>query len=272
MVTGGTLGGIKRPSGKGKHLIILGAGGEMGWIPNTTLIFQSKKNTGDYHDEMTGEHFEEWFRDKLLPNVPPNSLIVMDNASYHSRLCEEVPVSSWWKLAFHQLLLIEWLVFHELPFYSDAKKSELLAIVHSIDITRTYVIDEMVKAGGQEVVRLPVAHCTLNPIELAWSQVKGHIKSNAHEFNLSECERLAWEGFDIVTHERWTDLVRHVRDKVEDHYWKVDGLTHHRVISEFTIRLGSRPNDSHASDTSDDDSSPSDSDSIILDCMDVDND
>ena len=96
-VTGGTLGGVRRPSGKGKRLIILGAGGEMGWIPSTTLIFQSKKNTGDYHDEMTGEHFEEWFRDKLLPNVPPNSLIVMDNASYHSRRCEEFPVKSWTK-------------------------------------------------------------------------------------------------------------------------------------------------------------------------------
>ena len=51
-VTGGTLGGIRQPSGKGKRLIILGAGGEMGWIPNTTLIFQSKKDTGDYHIMM----------------------------------------------------------------------------------------------------------------------------------------------------------------------------------------------------------------------------
>ena len=42
-VTGGTLGRKRCPSGKGKRLIILGAGGEMGWIPNTTLIFQSKK-------------------------------------------------------------------------------------------------------------------------------------------------------------------------------------------------------------------------------------
>uniref|UniRef100_A0A1X7TIV2 Uncharacterized protein n=1 Tax=Amphimedon queenslandica TaxID=400682 RepID=A0A1X7TIV2_AMPQE len=58
-VTGGTLGGVSAPSGKGKRLIILGAGGKMGWIPITTLIFQSKKNTGYYHDKMTQEHFEE---------------------------------------------------------------------------------------------------------------------------------------------------------------------------------------------------------------------
>ena len=63
-VTGGTLGGIRKPAGKGAQLIILGAGSETGWIPNTTLIFRSKKNTGDYHDEMTADHFEEW----LLPN------------------------------------------------------------------------------------------------------------------------------------------------------------------------------------------------------------
>ena len=54
LLRGGTLGGNRCPSGKGKRLSILGVGGEMGWILNTTLIFQSKKNTGDYHDEMTG--------------------------------------------------------------------------------------------------------------------------------------------------------------------------------------------------------------------------
>ena len=48
---------VRRPPGKGARLIILVAGGEMGWTPNITLIFHSKKNTGDYHDEMTGDHF-----------------------------------------------------------------------------------------------------------------------------------------------------------------------------------------------------------------------
>ena len=52
----------------------------------------------------------------------------------------------------------------------------------------------MALAAGHEVVRLPVAHCTLNPIELAWAQVKGHIKANNRAFTLTEVERLAWEG------------------------------------------------------------------------------
>ena len=70
---GGTKGGIRKPSGKGSRLIILHAGSESGWIDGAALMFQSKKATGDYHDEMTSEHFEEWFHDSLMPNIPSNS-------------------------------------------------------------------------------------------------------------------------------------------------------------------------------------------------------
>ena len=53
-----------------------------------------------------------------------------------------------------------------------------------------------------EVVRRPVAHCELNPIEMAWAQVKGYIKEQNKSFTLSEVKRLA----------------------IEDHYWEHDGL------------------------------------------------
>ena len=33
-ITGGTIGGIQRPSGKGSRLIIIHAGSENGWVPN----------------------------------------------------------------------------------------------------------------------------------------------------------------------------------------------------------------------------------------------
>ena len=43
-----------------------------------------KTKSADYHDEMNGAHFTEWFEHNLLPNCPPGAAIVMDNASYHS--------------------------------------------------------------------------------------------------------------------------------------------------------------------------------------------
>ena len=160
-VTGGTLGGVRyclvlylknpyhnflldrRPSGKGTRLIILGAGGESGWVPNTTLIFRSKKNTGDYHDEMTAEHFEEWFATKLLPNVQPNSLIVMDNASYHSRYSEPLPVKSWLKKRMQ-----DWLRSKGIEFPQKATKAKLFDIIKSHNPTARYVVDDLASAAG----------------------------------------------------------------------------------------------------------------------------
>lgn len=93
------------------------------------------------------------------------------------------------------------------------------------------------------MVRLPVAHCSLNPIEMAWAQVKGHIKANTKAFNLTEVERLAWEGFSIVTADRWHKLVKHVQEKVEDHYWACDGL-YQQVVERFIIQFGEGDSDS----------------------------
>ncbi|XP_065907038.1 uncharacterized protein [Dysidea avara] len=89
--TGGTIGGVSKPSDKGEHLIILHAGGKDGWIPS------EKGSAADYHQEMTAENFERWFQERLLPALPANCLIVLDNGSYHSRYLEEQLKQKWQK-------------------------------------------------------------------------------------------------------------------------------------------------------------------------------
>ena len=39
----------------------------------------------DYHDSMNGDSYEQCFANSLCTNVPQGSLIVIDNAPYHSR-------------------------------------------------------------------------------------------------------------------------------------------------------------------------------------------
>ena len=56
---------------------------------------------------MIAEHFEEWFANKLLPNVQPNSLIVMDNAPVVILL----PVKSWTKKMMQEWLWAKGIVF-----------------------------------------------------------------------------------------------------------------------------------------------------------------
>ena len=75
------------------NYIQLHVGSCKGWINGAELVFQSKKS-GDYHDEMTSEHFEEWFNNILIPKLEPNSIIVLDNASYHSHRLQKIPVKS----------------------------------------------------------------------------------------------------------------------------------------------------------------------------------
>ena len=72
---------------------------------------------------------------------------------------------------------------------------------------------------------------------MAWAHVKRHIKTNTKAFNLTEVESLAWEGFSIVTADCWCKLIKHVQEKVEDHYWSCDGL-YQRVVERFVIQFG----------------------------------
>lgn len=48
---------------------------------------------GAYHDEMTADR-KRWWNEQLLPSIPLNSFIAMDNAPYHSRRAEPYPVKS----------------------------------------------------------------------------------------------------------------------------------------------------------------------------------
>ena len=78
-------GGWKVASGKGQGLIVVHAGGAEGWVQGGDLVFRSKTNSADYHNEMNSEHFMEWFAKQLLPNIPTNSVIILDNATYHNK-------------------------------------------------------------------------------------------------------------------------------------------------------------------------------------------
>jgi len=82
---------IQKPTGKGERLIIMNAISKDGWIPGAKVTFKSTRKTGDYHGQMNQTMFTKWFEEKLLPNIPVRSLIIMDNAAYHNVLS---PVSA----------------------------------------------------------------------------------------------------------------------------------------------------------------------------------
>ncbi|GFY47098.1 DDE_3 domain-containing protein [Trichonephila inaurata madagascariensis] len=90
--------GLTAPKGKGRSLIITHIGSKEGLVRDAADIFTGKKS-GDYHEEMDGNHFEKWF-ETVMPKLKHQSIIVMDNAPYHSVKKEKIPTSSWKKMQF----------------------------------------------------------------------------------------------------------------------------------------------------------------------------
>ena len=80
--------GIPRPAGVGLRLIMVAMGGLQGFVDGSVQLWKRSAKNGvlseDYHCDINAENFEEWLS-SVLPNLPPNSVLVFDNASYHSK-------------------------------------------------------------------------------------------------------------------------------------------------------------------------------------------
>jgi transposase len=63
---------------------VVHAESEIGFIEGASLESISKYFTGGYRSEMNDEIFLKWVREKLLPNFPTRSVLIMDNAMYHN--------------------------------------------------------------------------------------------------------------------------------------------------------------------------------------------
>jgi hypothetical protein len=59
---------------------MLHVGGINGFLPNAALIYKAGSAAGDYHGQMNAADFEKWEVEKLIPNLPAQSVIVPDNA------------------------------------------------------------------------------------------------------------------------------------------------------------------------------------------------
>ncbi|XP_025196242.1 uncharacterized protein LOC112595312 [Melanaphis sacchari] len=210
--------GAVNPSGKGKRLIVLHIGSEDGFLPGGLLCFESKKNTNDYHDEMNGDIFREWM-EGILPLLQPNSVIVMDNAFYHSVKIDKAPTSNTRKAD-----IIKWLEDKGEVINHSMIIPQLLLFVKCLKpLHNKYVIDEIAKVNNHTILRLPPYHCELNPIELAWSSVKNYVRMNNTTYKLPDVKQLLLEGIKQVDAEMWKSFISHTK-KEETKFYEVDNI------------------------------------------------
>lgn len=208
---------VNKPSGKGERLIIVNAITIDGWVNNAKLVFEAKKKTGDYHGQMDWENFSRWFKEQLLPNIPKNSIIIMDNASYHNALAENsFPMSNSTKED-----LRKWLDDMEIPWGQDLLKAELFALCRSHEPKPEYKIDRIAEAFGHTILRTPQYHPELQPIEVCWGVVKNFIARHC-DFTLKKLRSNLPLAFSQVTSETCGKLIAKIAIE-EDKYWNEDG-------------------------------------------------
>lgn len=207
---------VQKPTGKGERLIVINAITSSGWVPGAKLVFKSSRKTGDYHGQMNWDLFRKWFTEMLLPNIPNNSLIVMDNAPYHNIFSEHsAPTPSCSKKKIR-----DWLERNNIYCRDDCLKPELVEILKKIAPEPVYAIDEIAKSYGHEVIRTPPYHPELQPIEICWGVVKNHIARNC-DFSMNNLIKQLDKGFDKVTAKTCTGIIAKIR-KVEDNFWSDD--------------------------------------------------
>jgi transposase len=207
---------VQKPTGKGERLIIINAITKSGWVPNAKLVFKSTTKTGDYHGQMNWELFKKWFTERLLPNIPSKSLIVMDNAPYHNILSEHSSPTP----SCSRKRILDWLEQNKIYCREDCLKSELVEIMKKIAHEPIYAIDEIAKSFGHEVLRTPPYHPELQPIEICWGVVKNHIARNC-DFTMKNLIKQLDTGFEKVTAETCSKIIAKIR-KVEDEFWTDD--------------------------------------------------
>lgn len=226
--------GLKNPS-KGKRLIITHIGSEDGFVDGGEWIFEAKKQDkdGDYHGEMDAHNFEKWY-EQILNKIPPGSVVVMDNAPYHSRHIEKVPTMNWRKDAIQG-----WLRQKNINYDEKEIKADLIAKIDRARYKKMFV-DELSKSRGVTVLRLPPYHCELNPIELIWAQVKGYVGRRNKTFKMPELKALLAESLTRIGAEQWKKCVDHVVEE-EKKMKNLDGIidrTTDDITAPFVINTG----------------------------------
>jgi transposase len=233
---------LKKKLSKGQRFIIVHAGSQSGFVPNAMLTYKAATTSGDYHSNMNAENYKKWITELLIPNIPSNSVVVMDNAAYHNVRAERAPSSN-----SRKLVMQNWLQSHSIPYEETMKKVELYAIVKQNKPNFIkYIIDELFNSHGIEVLRLPPYHPNLNPIENIWGILKRNIASKNIGQKSEDMKILINQCASEITPEMWYNTCRHVREEEEKYY------SHFDDDEDFIIELNDSSSESLLASESDD--------------------
>ncbi len=206
---------VNKPSGVGPRLIVVHAITKNGWVNNAELVFDSKRRTGDYHGQMNWENFSKWFQTQLIPNIPGNSIVILDNAKYHNVLVDKYLGTGSTKEQ-----LRTWLIHNNFHCSESMLKAEMVELYKRVAFVPQFRLDQLAAEHGISILRTPQYHPELQPIETCWAVVKNYIAKHC-DFTMKGLRSRVPEAFAKVTPYTCQKIIAKVVDQ-ENKYWIED--------------------------------------------------
>ncbi|KOB70672.1 putative dde superfamily endonuclease [Operophtera brumata] len=226
---------------KGDRVIIVHAVTESGFLPNTLLMFKAGTKTDD------NRHYDKWFRTKLIPNLPENTVVVVGKAPYFNKLEETVPSST-----SKRFEMETWLFEKGIPFNPNTLKPQLYKIVCAYkDCFKKYKIDSVLSEKNHPVIRFPSFHLDLNPLEMAWTAIKGYVAEKNGAKTIVTVKQVVQQKVKAMN-EEFSAFCRQIKD-IEEEYIQND-----MVIDQLTDDVTVHVSDNESDDQTDEDSGSDD--------------
>uniref|UniRef100_A0A0A9WFW1 Tc1-like transposase DDE domain-containing protein n=1 Tax=Lygus hesperus TaxID=30085 RepID=A0A0A9WFW1_LYGHE len=215
-------------------VIMVNIGSEKGYLPNAQYVFRTEFSTGDKHGqtikEWNHDNFCKWIEEKVIPNLPESSVIVMDDAPYHKKLINRPP--SYYAT---KAVMVGWLASRGCGEADvSMRKTHLVKLIEKHMPPEEYVVDSILETHGHRVVRLPPYNGDLNPSELIWGQIKNEVQSKIVDGSTMEkILNLTSQALMKVKPEDWKRCCNQVV-KLEKDYWNKDEIMDD-VIDGFLV-------------------------------------
>uniref|UniRef100_A0A914W1M3 Tc1-like transposase DDE domain-containing protein n=1 Tax=Plectus sambesii TaxID=2011161 RepID=A0A914W1M3_9BILA len=178
-IKNGLTTGPKTPVYRGKRAIVIHCVAEDGLVDSANFVFASHATDadGDYHRDMDAAKFEAYVTRvapllKHRPNEPV--VLILDNASAHSRFEEKIPTMSATEKEIKAFL---WR--NNIGFTEGAKKTPLfntfIVPLKKADFNR-HAVERIALEHGVIILCLPPYHCDLNLIKSVWGWIKRQLR------------------------------------------------------------------------------------------------
>ncbi len=123
---------------------------------------------------FTGAYYIQWFQKPLTilqENNIGSSVIILNNAKYHTVIPKDMPRGQWQKMA-----MITFCNNHNIPVEERDTKSIVWSRIKDWSVQNINpVIQSMAEAAGHRILWMPPYHSNLPPIEMVWANMKGKV-------------------------------------------------------------------------------------------------